>query len=218
MLFPRERYCGNIYSLQKIGGGTSFCISFKACNGFVAMVVYMLLALKYNDPYIVSFTGSPNHIKEEVLNYSKYVVDNYVDKNDLLTTCIDCFFNTSSEELFEYIKNNCAYIIDALNSACSGDFHHYVMHETYRIDISKICYENNTDAYCYNKLNEIDRDIIMCEKNEFCKNILYTCRELAHSLSITANALNWNSNRVGGEVEIEPKKWFEWILVNIYMV
>ena len=212
MLFPRERYSGNIYSLQKIGGGTSFCISFKACNRIVAMVVYMLLALKYDDPRILSFTGSPSHIRKELLNYSKYVADNY-DGKHVLTTCIDCFFNASSEELFEYIKSNCAYIIDALNSACSGDFHHYIMHEAYRINISKICYENNTDAYCYDKLKEIDRDIIMCEKNEFCKNILYTCRELAHSLSIVAEALNWNANRTGGEVEVDdPKKWFEWII------
>lgn len=212
MLFPRERNCGNIYSLQKIGGGTCFCISFKACNSIVAMVVYMLLALKYDDPHILSFTGSPNHIRKELLSYSKYVADNYDGKTDLLTTCIDCFFNSSKEELFEYIKHNCAYIIDALNSACSGDFHHYVMHETYQINISKICYENNTDAYCYDKLKEVDRDIIMCEHNVFCKDILYTCRDLAHSLSIVADALNWNANRVGGEVKVEPKKWFDWII------
>lgn len=212
MLFPRERNVGTIYSLQKIGGGISFCISFRACNSLIATIVYMLLALKYNDPYIVSLTGSPNHIRKEVLNYSKYVANNYDVKNNLLDTCLDCFNKTFSEELLEYIKNNCVYVIDALNSACSGDFHHYMLHETYKIDISRICYENNTDAYCHDKLALIDRDVLMCEHNVFCKDILYTCRDLAHSLSIVSDALNWNANRVGGEVKIEPNKWFEWII------
>lgn len=212
MLFPTDMDNGVIYTLKKIDE-TVFSISFKARDEIIAILVYIILILKYRDPYLISFidTGNPL-ITHDLIEFPQEIMNNASDNKTLLDTCIECFNSQTGNILFDCVRKNIAYIIDALMSVQSGDADQYILHETYRSHARKICYENNTDTYCYYKLDDISRDIIIVEKNKYCKDILYTCRHLADAFEIVGNALNWNANREGGEVKVEPEKWFEWII------
>jgi len=190
-IYTFNDYQGNMFSMK----GT--------INNIMAVFILINLKFKSECKYFIDYN------KDFSALFKSREKSTYAGK-PLYEAWTSAFYNNTGVGLTEYIKDNVADIIGILSTAQIGNAKTYRLHERYVNNIRRICYENNTDEYCADKLFEVDRDILISDENSEAKDTVYMCRQLADLLYNTAYLLNWDEMREGNEVEIiEPDKWLK---------